>query len=113
MVIPFPTTKIQVLRTADAMSTDALDARTDESYVAVGHPIRARLSAPGGSRLNLQSGDISEVTLGLVCDPADISSGDRIRDLTTGGEYEVLWAHLQLGPLKHVKGFVQQVVHNA
>lgn len=78
----------------------APDPTTGYGVVASG--IRAHLSAPSGSAGHAPEGSTVTAQYRLIADPCAIVDDMRIRDESTGLEYQVDWALPRPEPMAHV-----------
>jgi hypothetical protein len=107
MAILFPTTTVALL----AASADDLPDSPDDwggapdpetGYAVVARGIRAHLSAPSGAATFGQEGSTVTEQYRLVADLCPLTESMRVRDETTGNEYQVDWCMPRPEPLAHM-----------
>jgi hypothetical protein len=106
-VILFSTTTVSLL----AASEDDVPGDPDDwggapdpqtGYLRVAEGIRAHLSAPSANANFGQEGSTVTVQYRLLVDPCPLGDNMRVRDESTGLEYQVDWTLPRPEPLAHV-----------
>ncbi len=106
-MIPLSTTTISVLRikTAGVYDEPYGDAGPETRDIAE-EAVPAVIDAPGGDT-QIAGGVQAIGTFRLICDPADITFRDWIRDDLTGRIYRIRWVHTYPGD--HVEAGLESV----
>lgn len=118
MTLPMSTTKITVLKSAQAASSTVEDpweagsggaATPGDSYTAEATGIAAHISNPTGFERNA-GGAQESVTFDFYADLCDMNNLDRVLDERTGDVYEVVYVRQRYGfGLEHMQGQLRQV----
>lgn len=106
MAVPIATTMVQVLQ---PVMTDWGGEPGDDTYTAVGEPVRAHLSYPSGYAASAPESNTSGVELRLLCDPVPIEPNMIVRDLSTDLLYQVTWCLQRSALLPHTMAGVRYV----
>lgn len=113
-MIPESTTTFTILRRRSNIPDGMVDPYEPEdtttAQITVASGVRAHISRPSGAE-RYRGGSQEVVQLPFVCDLADVSNLDQVRDETTGKVYDVTWAEgRQPGfGLDHVTGTLRAV----
>lgn len=98
------TTRISVLRSADAAGSDIVDRLSDsygdleggittttQAQRVVAHGVRANIGSPSGTE-SILGGNQETIGFRMQCDPVDLYPTDQIRDESSGLVYDVVTA---------------------
>lgn len=110
MAIPLPTTRVTLLKpkVADTVASDwgVGEDPTDGFEVFMtgirGHfNARVNVATPSAFGQSTSSGNIEQLKFRLLLDPCPITADMRVRDETTGEEFDVAWVMQRPPPARH------------